>query len=78
MGSISITCDRLTGIPATWPDFGLEGSNLKVKEEEMHLSDGQLLKELEVVGHLVAGEGEPVVPPSEGIFINRKKSEYKK
>jgi len=44
----------------------------KVKEEEMHLSDGQLLQELEVVGHLVAGEGEPVVPPGEGIFRNRK------
>ncbi len=38
----------------------------------MHLSDGQLLQELEVVGHLVAGEGEPVVPSGEGIFGNRK------
>jgi hypothetical protein len=44
-----------------------------VKEEEMHLSDGQLLQELEVVGHLVAGEGEPMVPPGEGIFGNRNK-----
>jgi hypothetical protein len=48
-----------------------------VKEEEMHLSDGQLLQELEIVGHLVAGEGEPVVPPGEGIFINRKKASIK-
>jgi len=41
-----------------------------------YLSDGQLLQELEVVGHLVAGQGEPVVPPGEGIFSKQKRRVY--